>query len=47
MNSRPRFAMTAFDYLLYAGIIWGWSTSWYAMTHQKARWIETVTHSPC
>lgn len=34
MTARPRFAMTAYDYLLYAGIIWGWSTSWYAMTHQ-------------
>ena len=28
------FRMTGFDYLLYAGIIWGWSTSWYAMRFQ-------------
>lgn len=34
MNDRAPFAMTGFDYLLYAGIIWGWSTSWYAVTHQ-------------
>ena len=26
--------MTRYDYLLYAGLIWGWSTSWYAIRHQ-------------
>lgn len=28
------FRMTGFDYLLYAGVIWGWSTSWYAIRFQ-------------
>ena len=31
---RSPFVMTGRDYLLYAGIIWGWSTSWYAIKHQ-------------
>ncbi len=28
------FLMTRLDYLLYAGVIFGWSTSWFAMTLQ-------------
>ena len=32
--NRDRFAMTGYDYLLYAGLLWGWSTSWYAIRHQ-------------
>lgn len=31
---RSPFVMTGRDYLLYAGIIWGWSTSWYAIKQQ-------------
>lgn len=26
--------MTGLDFLLYAAVIWGWSTSWYAIKHQ-------------
>jgi len=29
-----RFQMTGYDYLLYAGLLWGWSTSWYAIRLQ-------------
>lgn len=32
--NRPRFALSGLDLLLYAGVLWGWSTSWYAMTYQ-------------
>lgn len=32
--NRDRFAMTGYDYVLYAGLLWGWSTSWYAIKHQ-------------
>jgi len=31
---RPAFALTGFDLLLYAGVLWGWSTSWYAIKLQ-------------
>jgi len=35
MTARPApFAMTGFDLLLYAGLIWAWSTSWLAITYQ-------------
>jgi len=34
MRPDKPFAMTAYDYLLYAGLIWGWSTSWYAIKLQ-------------
>lgn len=34
MTNKPSFAMTGRDYLLYAGLIWAWSTSWYAIKLQ-------------
>lgn len=33
-DHRPAFAMTGHDYLLYAAVIWAWSTSWYAIKLQ-------------
>lgn len=33
--NKPRIgALTGFDLLLYAGVLWGWSTSWYAIKLQ-------------
>lgn len=34
MQQQRSFAMTGYDYVLYAGLLWGWSTSWYAFKFQ-------------
>jgi len=33
-RARSSFVLTGTDALLYAGLIWGWSTSWYAIKQQ-------------
>ncbi|MCA0425654.1 MAG: DMT family transporter [Proteobacteria bacterium] len=42
MPQRSSFALSGFDILLYAGVVWGWSTSWYAMTYQTVVPGETA-----